>query len=603
MTDLENRVTAVDVCLVVPPFESMHFPNLGTAILKSACLARGLSTRVVYGGMIMAAMAGLDLYDGVYESPMKLKVGERLFRSQAYPPEIALDLPDADSLSAGLAQLERDMAPFVEPALEAIVEQVMALRPKIVGLTSTFQQNLAASALARLIKQRSPETLIVLGGPNAAGPLAAGLADAFPWIDHFFSGEADIDFPDFCEAYLTANIRPATRVVTNAPINDMRTVFAPDYTDFFDQLRPLQASGALPANLPRYLLAESSRGCWWGAKNHCTFCGLNAEGMMFREKPVERVLSEIEELKQWGVPRLMLTDNIMPHHYLKDLLPRLADQPDRLGLYYEIKANLTEAQVDQLVQGGVVAIQPGIESLSSDTLRLMRKGVSSHQNIALLRHCGGVSLQVFWNILYGLPGECAADYEATIALIPSLHHLFPPRSAVRIVIDRYSPYFGDPEGMGVAPIKPQDAYRALYPAAIPVDTVAYHFVGDYHTEMLDRPDLITALDDAISDWRNSWADHNPPILQMFEREGGTVVLDTRPMARKPLTTLTEGQYAALTELARPKSRAALDADLIDHAQSLVELGFVIDHDDALMSIVVKPRADVAARRVALAGVE
>lgn len=602
MADMENRAASVDICLVVPPFESLHFPNIGTAILKSACAARGLSTHIVYGGMMLAAMTGLDLYDGVYGSPMKLKLGERVFRTAAYPPDVVAKLPDAAPLPDDLTQLEHAMAPFIDRALDAIVDRVLAVEPKIVGLTSTFQQNLAASAIALRIRQRAPDVLIVLGGPNAAGPLAAGLAEAFPWIDHFFSGEADIDFPDFCEAYLRDGTRPASRVVTNAPIKDMRMVFAPDYSDFFEQLRAFQASDTLPALLPRYLLAESSRGCWWGAKSHCTFCGLNAEGMTFREKPVERVLNEFEMLKEWGVPRLMLTDNIMPHHFLENLLPRLSDQSDRLGLYYEIKANLTEAHVDQLVEGGVVAIQPGIESLSSDLLRLMRKGVSAHQNIALLRHCSGVGLQVFWNILYGFPGEKAADYEAMIVLMPSLHHLFPPRSAVRIVIDRYSPYFGDPEGMGVAPIAPQAAYRALYPPDIPVDTVAYHFVGDYQTEMLDRPDLIARFDAAIADWRAAWADRKPPILQLFVRDGGAVVLDTRQQARQTLTTLTADQLAALMELARPKSRTALDDETAAQAGWLIEHGFVIDHEDCLMSIVVNPRPEVAARRVAVADV-
>ena len=44
------------------------------------------------------------------------------------------------------------------------------------------------------------------------------------------------------------------------------------------------------------LLFETSRGCWWGAKSHCTFCGLNGETMAFRSKSPRRALDELEQL-------------------------------------------------------------------------------------------------------------------------------------------------------------------------------------------------------------------------------------------------------------------------------------------------------------------
>ena len=596
MADTGTGATTVDICLVVPPFESLHHPNLGTAILKSACVARGLATQIVYGGLILATHVGHERYDAVYDSPMRFRLGERLFRSWAYPPEQAASLPTPEPLRPDLDALETALAPAIEPGLIELVERILALRPRIVGLTSSFQQNLAASAVARCIKQRAPGIVTVMGGPNATGPLAAGLAKAFPWIDHFFSGEADIAFPDSCEAYLRRGELPAGRVVASQPVRDMRTVFPPDFSDYFAQLRPLQEAGMLPAWLPRYLLAETSRGCWWGAKQHCTFCGLNAEGMGFGEKPSDQVRGELDALKRWNVPRVMMTDNIMPRRYLDELFPQLADEPQRLGLFYEIKANLNEAQVDQLIQGGVVAIQPGIESLSSNVLRLMHKGVSAHQNIALLRHCGGVALQAFWNVLYGFPGERAEDYAAVIALMPKLHHLYPPASCTRIVIDRFSPYFADPEGMGVAPIAPQTAYRCLYPDEVAVEDVAYHFVGDYRTELLDQPALVARLRAAIADWRQSWAEGKVPLLQLFVRDGQALVLDTRAIARQPVTRLTAAQHAALLDLRKPKARRGLDPALAAPAEWLFDRGFVIDHEDILMSVVVHPRHEVAARR-------
>ena len=340
-----------DICLVLPAFSSVHFPHLGTAILKTACQARGLTTRILYGNLLLAAGAGLEAYDAVCEAPMRTMLGERLYRPHAYPPETALRLPEAVPLPDELQAISDDISPAIGPALDLVVEQVLALRPRILGVSSTFEQNLACAAVARRVKEAAPDICIVMGGANVAWPICDGLAAAFPWIDHFFAGESDGDFPDFCERLVRYGERPGTRIIRSEPIRDMRTTSAPDFSDFFAALRPLQAAGALPGWLPRFLTMETSRGCWWGAKNHCTFCGLNGEGMAFRDKPAPLVMAELAELAAWGVDHIHLTDNIMPHHYLTDLLPALAEAEPRMKLFYEIKANLSEAQVDVLARG------------------------------------------------------------------------------------------------------------------------------------------------------------------------------------------------------------------------------------------------------------
>src|SRR3569623_193287 len=286
---------------------------------------------------------------------------------------------------------------------------------------------------------------------------------------------------------------------------------------------------------------ETSRGCWWGAKNHCTFCGLNGEGMAFREKPVATVIDQIDGLEHWGVDHLIMTDNIMPVRYLRELWPALAERGPRMKLFYEVKANLTEAQLDTMASGGIVTIQPGIESLSSDLLRLMRKGVSAHQNIALLRHCRGIGMQVHWGMIYGFPGEEAGHYEAMIDLIPKLAHLHGPTGCNPILIDRYSPYYNAPLGMGVGEIHPIPGNRQLYPSDVGADEVGYHFSGSY------------------------------------------------------TTPLTAAQVAVLVELEKPIRRRSLDPEKLADAAWLIEHDFVIDYEDRLMSVVVRARPDVAAR--------
>ena len=578
-----------DLCLFVPPFASVAFPQLGTAVLKAACEQRGVATRVIYGNLTLAGRIGLDAYEAVEATPMRAMIADYLFRDFAYPSEIAADLPTPEPLAADIQRAFDAAASAIEPTIAEIVEEILALRPRILGLSSTFQQNMACSAIALRVKEAAPDIRIVLGGANAAWPICLGLSRAFPWIDHVFAGESDIDFPDFCEKLIRDGHAPRERVIHSEPIRDMRVVAAPDFSDFFATLRKLQGAGSLPDTLPRYITAESSRGCWWGAKSHCTFCGLNGEeGMAFRHKPAERMRSELDEIAQDGVPAVYMTDNIMPRSYLSELLPGLAEREPRLSLFYEVKSNMTRAEVETMARGGVAMIQPGIESLSTPVLKLMRKGVSAQQNIALLRDCAATGIRVAWGIIYGFPGEAAADYAAMAKLMPLLAHLDPPNAMHRIVIDRFSPLYRGHATNGIGAVHPFESYRALYPPAIDTADIAYHFDADYSTELLGDADLLARMGAAIADWRAVSARPSPPVLQLFEREGGAVVLDTRPIALRPMTPLTPAQHALLVALDRPRSRDAITPEQREDADWLVSRGFVVDHEDKLVGIVVRP---------------
>src|SRR5262249_41517302 len=158
----------------------------------------------------------------------------------------------------------------------------------------------------------------------------------FDWVDHFFAGESDIAFPAFCQRYVRDSLRPPQRVISCAPIKDMREVHQPDFSDYFSALREQQGLGRLPGSLPEFMTMESSRGCWWGEKHHCTFCGLNADGMEYRRKEAGRVLDELEHLTtSWDVKKFFMADNIMPLSYLNDMLPALERRKSRPQLFYE----------------------------------------------------------------------------------------------------------------------------------------------------------------------------------------------------------------------------------------------------------------------------
>ena len=574
---------------MTPPYVSAEYPPLGVPVLAGACAARGLRVRQIYGNLMLAARLGYQTYLGIGRAPLVAQIGERLFVAHAYDEAARGRLPPAPPLSPALQPLFDDIARQIGPFLEALTQAILAYRPRIVGISTNFQQNLAAVAIARAVRKAAPDLRIVLGGANISDPMGPALAKLFPWIDHFFAGEADIAFPDFCERALAGDPNPAPQLVLCPPITDMRAVAAPDFADYYEELRGYQSEGRLPQRLPRMTPLESSRGCWWGAKHHCTFCGLNGEGMGFRAKPSAQVLAEIADITaKWSPRRIQFTDNIMPLSHLAEVFPVLEQAPEPTSLFYEVKANLKDHQLDAMARGGVAEIQPGIESLSTHTLKLMRKGVSGPQNIVLLRACRSRGMDVRWSYLYGFPGERAADYRAALALMPKLEHLQPPGAATRISMDRFSPYHDSPKAFGVARLTPWEGYRGLYPEGAPIEDIAYHFWGDHETEFMADGELVAAFHAAVDAWKARWR-AGPPRLSLIDRGGADVaVIDTRTIADAPLISLPRAAEQALGYFERPRPAAAEHpSQIAGEITRLLRLGFVVEHENMLLSVVVR----------------
>lgn len=582
----------VDLCMAIPPFDQIKIPLLGPAILTAACRDRGLSVRNVFGSIMLAARIGYEPYKAVSRYYLDCIIGERLFRDHGWPPETVATLPELPELAAKPAALFETIAPHVAPFVDEFVAAVLATRPRILAIASTFEQIMAGSALAWRVKQAAPDTIIVLGGANIAAPMGAAFASVFPWVDYFFSGEADTEFPDFCERLIKTGERPDQRVIECAPVDNIAVSPIPDFTDFLEALDAEKSRGRLPSYLPEGLPLESSRGCWWGMKNHCTFCGLNGSTMDFRTKTPERMIGEIRELiDKYDPPYLSFTDNIMPLSYLQTVLPELATWDKKPGLFYEVKANLKYEQLELMCRAGMTQIQPGIESLSTNVLKLMRKGISGIQNLVLLRNCTSLNLYALWNILYGFPGEQVSDYASFPVLFPKIEHFRPPGYCVPIVVDRFSPHHKDPEGFGIGSYKPYPGFAALFPPGAPLMELGYHFISQHTTAFMSDGDALDRLHSAYDAWHQQWApDARPPILTALDVGPGApvVIADTRRIAQRKMTPISREQDAALRYFDAPRKVEQVEPEMAERLPELLDRAFVVEHEGYFLSVVTRP---------------
>jgi radical SAM superfamily enzyme YgiQ (UPF0313 family) len=380
-------------------------------------------------------------------------------------------------------------------------------------------------------------------------------------------------------------------------VENMDALPFPDYDDYFHQL---QASAVRESVQPNLLL-ETARGCWWGAKHHCTFCGLNGQTMAFRSKSAERALDEFTQVaaKYPGYP-IYVVDNILNLAYFKDLLPQLAERNLGLDIFFEVKANLKKEQLRQLRSAGVTIIQPGIESLSDEVLQIMRKGVKALQNIQLLKWCKEIGIVPEWNILWGFPGESPEEYFRLAKVVPLLSHLQPPNFAISMRLDRFSPNFNEYRELGFKDLEPFPAYRFVYP--LPPEAVAnlaYYFTYDY-SQARDVAGYVRPLSEEVLRWQQC---HETSELLQIEKGDRLLLWDSRPTSKRRLTVL-EGKekflYLACDQVSTLKQISDLwsrisgwtsePEEIRQTLDGFVEAGLMLRQNDSYLALAVAKHA-------------
>jgi len=586
-----------DVLLIVPPFAALKYPSLGLHLLQACGRQAGIRVSVFYANLALAAAIGEANYARICDAPMGSFVGERFFCRCAYgSPALgrnARKMHEATWVIEGnrdvefepestaerpippreLARLEKTTGRFVNRVAGAIAEHSY----RIVGCTTNFEQTSASVALLNRIKRLCPSTVTILGGANCEGEMAEGIASLGAQIDYIFSGEGESSFPKFVRTIL-AGSRPPAKIIRGELCRDLDGLPTPEYTEFYEQRKHLLPESSLAAGKTEVLF-ETSRGCWWGQKHHCTFCGLNGEGMAFRRKSPERVIEELRSLaRTYPTRKISMTDNILPQAYFKTLLPRLAAELPGLEIFYEVKANLSLSNLLALKAAGVSWVQPGIEALSSGLLKLMKKGVLARQNLMLLRDARASGVKLSWNLLWGFPGDDLEEYRAIMKIIPLLHHLQPPEGFVHLCIDRFSPYFTRPAEFGIGKVGPFAGYYDFLPKTADTGRIAYHFTGDYDCGSHRRLDVICRLWQQVKGWRAAWEPGGAgprEDLCIVRRPGYYEMADTRRVAGKRRQLILQRDEALDLLTCRPYAGGARETWAMDQKLAVVVDGWFV----------------------------
>ena len=328
------------VLLISMPFADASFPSLALSQLKAILREKaGICCDLLYLNMAFRNFTGRsEIYDRVnaYTLFGEWPFGEDLFGADwaesdrggiSFMERIRpLGMENPEPARSDLRFMRSCAGPFLDKWMAAIPWD----RYGVIGFTSVYFQQVASLALARRIKKAYPEKIIAFGGANCNEATDKALLKLFPFIDWIFCGQADCSFPkavlSWCkhpsnipEKIQGVSYRDHGAVMTqgSGESESLDRLPVPDFEDFkagLETWAPDIQSPMIPIEL--------SRGCWWGRRSQCIFCGVNHNMLFFRSKSPERALDEIRTVVgRYGIQKIYITDSILKTGYFKTLLP------------------------------------------------------------------------------------------------------------------------------------------------------------------------------------------------------------------------------------------------------------------------------------------
>ncbi len=630
----------MDVVLVSMPYAEVRIPSLALGLLQATLEREGISAESVYANLMFADQIGMvDYHDTVARTRPQEAFGDWTFAHIAFPgfePDDNAYFKLIRSRSWLFRRIPRDrfksrvfeLRESASTFINRLATHVLDKSPIIVGCSSTFCQHVSSLALLRRVKELAPHVVTLLGGANCETVMGRVNHQLFAWVDYVVSGEADDLIGPLARSILKHGcdvdpgdlpagvFAPKHRQSTYPSIGNGRSDDAPRATvwslenrpvpNYDDYFRTLKESPNLKDVVKPGITVETSRGCWWGHRKSCTFCGLNGRGKRFRAKPPERAIHEFELLRErYHVSGLQVVDNIMDMRYLRTLIPRLKVARRPFSLFYETKSNLKKKHVEAMRQAGITWIQPGIESLHSKVLALMNKGCKAWHNVQLLKWCRQFGVRVIWALLYDFPGEEDSWYEEMAEMVPLLTHFNPPNPLVPIRYDRYSHYFENADRYRLD-LVPPETYSYIYPVPqADLSNLVYAF-DDAGRERIRASRVLTILlmrqglenlgRERVRWATDFWSDHRP-ILSMKVTSEAVIIRDTRPIATDSLHVLKgleKDLYLACDEATRMEAivrtmmtNGCAHREIEAARKSLLGKRLLVEIDGRLLALAVR----------------
>ncbi len=281
-----------------------------------------------------------------------------------------------------------------------IAESLLKNEPEIIGLGVYIWNASETLQLVKLIKTISPETLVVLGGPEVSYEYEQ--QELVSWADYVITGQADLSFRDLCEQLLQGK-KPINKIIHSTPFTlaDIQLPYA-YYND--EDI----------AN--RVIYVEASRGCPF----KCEFCLSSLDKTVYPFN-LDNFLSEMETLYQRGVRHFKFVDRTFnlkadtSIRIMRFFLDKMCeDQKNPLFLHFELipdhlpdKLKSTIAEFPE----GSLQFEIGIQSLNPQVQETISRKQNTQKvidNLSWIRNHSKAHIHA--DLIIGLPGETIQSF-------------------------------------------------------------------------------------------------------------------------------------------------------------------------------------------------
>lgn len=289
-----------------------------------------------------------------------------------------------------------------------IAEKLLSSNPKIIGLGVYIWNVVQTTELVALLKSISPETIIVLGGPEISFETNEQLITKY--ADYVITGQADLAFTKFCEDSLNG-ILPEDKIIP-AELPKLDQIKLP-----YDVLTQEDIDN-------RVIYVEASRGCPF----KCEFClsSLDKTAVPFN---LDLFIDELQKLYDRGVRSFKFVDrtfNLKIENSIRILNFFLDKLDNDLFLHFELIPDHLPEKLKDIIKKfpeGRLQFEIGIQSFDPDiqkTISRKQNNSKSEENIKWL--VNETTAHLHTDLIVGLPGESlqtfAKGFDNLVALQP-----------------------------------------------------------------------------------------------------------------------------------------------------------------------------------------
>lgn len=292
----------------------------------------------------------------------------------------------------------------INDAIQTIAQKLLINKPQIIGIGVYIWNVSEVYELLHVIKKVSPDTKVILGGPEVSHePFRVNLDSA----DFIIQGEGDLAFYGLCKNIL-AGSAPKERIIKmNMP--SLKNVALPYryYTD--DDIKN------------RYIYVEASRGCPF----ECEFC-LSSMDEKVRAFDLDTLLEEFELLWQRGARNFKFIDRTFNLNIktAKVLLDFFLKKPSPYFAHFEVVPDHFPESLKSkiaLFPEGALQLEIGIQTLNPQIANNISRPLKLDkikENIKFLEN--ETKAHMHLDLIVGLPGESLESFGANLNELVSL---------------------------------------------------------------------------------------------------------------------------------------------------------------------------------------